>query len=143
MKFQVPQFIEVEDKIFWHLTLKQFIYLTGGGGLSLIILMVLPKFLAVVLIVPVISFSLALAFYKVNNRPFIIVVEAALKYLFNDKLYIWRKVEQPVAPTVAEKKVEDTSAAFMPRFSDSKLKDMNWALSAKVANPAADSDETT
>lgn len=141
MKFQVPQFIEVEDKIFWHLTLKQFIYLTGGGGLSLIILMVLPKFLAFILVIPVISFSLALAFYKVNNRPFIIVVEAALKYLFNDKLYIWRKVEQPEAPAVAQKKEEPT-AAFMPRFSDSKLKDMNWALSAKVANPAADDDDT-
>ncbi|TSC80302.1 MAG: hypothetical protein G01um101429_152 [Parcubacteria group bacterium Gr01-1014_29] len=31
-QFQVPQFIEVEDKIFGPLTTKQFFYLLGGGG---------------------------------------------------------------------------------------------------------------
>ena len=32
MRFQVPQFIEIESKIFGPLTFKQFIYLAGGGG---------------------------------------------------------------------------------------------------------------
>ena len=34
MMFSVPQFIDVEDKIIGPLTLKQFIYLAGGAGLS-------------------------------------------------------------------------------------------------------------
>ena len=37
MRFQVPQFIEVEDKIFGPMTLKQFIYMAGGAGLSFLI----------------------------------------------------------------------------------------------------------
>jgi len=32
MRFEVPQFIEVEDKIFGPFTWKQFIYLMGGEG---------------------------------------------------------------------------------------------------------------
>jgi hypothetical protein len=42
MHYQVPQFIEIEDKIFGPLTLKQFIYLAGGVGLCLIFFSLLP-----------------------------------------------------------------------------------------------------
>src|SRR5438477_350387 len=96
MKFQVPQFVEVEDKIFWHLTLKQFIYLAGGAGMCVLVYLFLPFYVAILVMMPIAAFALALAFYRFNNRPFIVVVEAASKYLFNSRLYIWRKVEQPV-----------------------------------------------
>ncbi len=33
MRFEVPQFIDVEDKIFGPFTFKQFLYLAGGAGL--------------------------------------------------------------------------------------------------------------
>ena len=45
MQFQVPQFIEIEDKIFGPLTFKQFIYLAGGGGLCFLLYTILPFFL--------------------------------------------------------------------------------------------------
>ena len=38
MQFQVPQFIEIEDKIIGPFTVKQFIYLVGGAGMDFIIL---------------------------------------------------------------------------------------------------------
>jgi len=46
MQYQVPQFIEIEDKIFGPLTLKQFLYLAGGGGLCLLFFTLLPLYLA-------------------------------------------------------------------------------------------------
>jgi hypothetical protein len=140
-KFQVPQFVEVEDKIFWRLTLKQFIYLAGGGGLSIIIFLFVPNFLptffAIVLIIPVVGFSLALAFYRYNNRPFIFVVESAFQYLLNARLYIWRKVEEPMTPSKSSKTETDPLAtAFVPKLSDSKLKELTWSLDTKEAmNP--------
>jgi hypothetical protein len=137
MKFQVPQFVEVEDKLFWKLTLKQFIYIAGGGGMSLILFLWLPFFISIFLIMPIIGFSLALAFYKYNGRPFIVVVESATKYLFNNKLYIWRKVEEQFKQnTPAQKTEDDTSSVFVPKLSDSKLKEMSWALGTKESlNP--------
>ena len=71
MRFQVPQFIEIESKIFGPLTFKQFIYLTGGAGIVFLFYITLPFFLAVMLIAPVGAFAIALSFYKVHNRPFI------------------------------------------------------------------------
>ena len=80
MRFQVPQFIEVEDKIFGPLTLKQFIYLAGGGGLSFLVYAFLHSLtLSLVPIIAIMAVSAALAFYKVNNKPFVNVVEAAFK----------------------------------------------------------------
>ena len=84
MRFQVPQFIEVEDKIFGPLTLKQFIYLAGGGGLSFVIYRILDSLiLSFIPIILVMAFSASLAFYKINNKPFIFVVEAAFKYFLS------------------------------------------------------------
>lgn len=136
MRFQVPQFIEVEDKIFGPLTLKQFIYLLGGGGLSFIVYTLIGNvFISVIAALPIIGLSLALAFYKVNNKPFINVVEAAFHYYFGDKLYIWKKVNKPV---VAKKAVETKAPDFyVPKLSDSKLKDLTWSLDIKQSgNPA-------
>jgi hypothetical protein len=47
MRFQVPQFIEVEDKIFGPLTVKQFIYLAGGAGLVFILYHFLPTWISI------------------------------------------------------------------------------------------------
>jgi hypothetical protein len=128
MKFQVPQFIEVEDKIFGPLTIKQFVYVAGGAGLSYIIYNYVSRLsfiLAIILVAPVIAFALALAFYKVNNRAFINVVESAFKYLFSNKLYIWKKRDR-----VPEHKAVPTEAVnlYVPKLSDSKLKDLTWSL---------------
>ena len=91
MQFQVPQFIEVEDKIFGPLTIKQFIYLAGGVGLCVLIYFTLPLFIGIFLMVPIVIISLALSFYKINNKAFIYVLEAAVMYSIHNKLYIWKK----------------------------------------------------
>jgi hypothetical protein len=126
MRFQVPQFIEIEDKIFGPLTFRQFVYLVGGAGLCFICYALLPLFIAVLVILPVAAFSCALAFYKVNSKPFISVVEASVKYVLAGKLYIWKKeTKRPVA----KKEVQaSASTVYVPKLSDSKLKDLAWEL---------------
>ncbi|MFA6095628.1 MAG: PrgI family protein [Candidatus Paceibacterota bacterium] len=140
MQFQVPQFIEVEDKIFGPLTLKQFIYLVGGAGLSFIVYTVIGNiYISAIFIVPVIGAALALAFYKINNKPLINVVEAAFKYYVGDKLYIWRKKDRPIEQREAEE--VDVSSFYVPKLSDSKLKDLTWSLDIKQAqNPVTGKD---
>ncbi len=71
MKFRIPQFIDMEDKIIGPLTLKQFGYLVGAGGMAFIIWTLIPvPFLAVLVIIPVSGLFIALAFVKYNNRSF-------------------------------------------------------------------------
>lgn len=140
MRFQVPQFIEVEDKVFGPLTVKQFVYLAGGGGLAFIVwsFLPIPLVFKLVLVLPVVVFAVALAFYRINNKPFIYIVEAAFKYFFSSKLYIWRREEKKVsasaqkaAATAADKAAADYAKVFVPKISDSKLKDLTWSLDIK------------
>jgi hypothetical protein len=131
MRYQVPQFIEVEDKIFGPFTFKQFAYMGGSAGIAFIAYRFLPLYLAVFIIVPILALGLALAFYKMNGRPFIDVVESAFNYFFSSKLYIWKK--EPKRPEEIEKQqVEDLSSqatgVYVPKLSDSKLKDLTWSL---------------
>src|SRR5574343_104751 len=91
MQFRVPQFIDVEDKLFGPLTFKQFVYLAGGIGLIYIIYKVLPLWMAIILIIPTGILTGLLAFYKVNGKPFIFYLQAGFNYLFSNKLFIWKQ----------------------------------------------------
>lgn len=129
MRFQVPQFIEVEDKIFGPLTVKQFVYLAGGAGMSFILYTYISPFsfiLAVTSIIPVAALAIALALYKVNNRAFIFVLESAFKYLLASKLYIWKKTDRKPERKVAAG--AETPPVYVPKLSESKLKDLTWSL---------------
>lgn len=134
MRFQVPQFIEIEDKIFGPLTLKQFIYMAGGGGLSFIVFVVFDSFiLSIVPIIIIMVISSAFAFYKINNKPFVGIVESAFHYYFGNKLYMWRKEQQPSSEK-ANKNVasnQNYASVMVPKISDSKLKDLTWSLDIK------------
>ncbi len=134
MRFQVPQFIEIEDKIFGPLTIKQFVYLAGGGGLSFIVYVLLNNLLlSFIPIVAIMSLSFALSFYKVNNKSFITIVEAAFKYYLGGKLYIWKKEEKtkPKTPDAALKDAKNYASIMVPKISDSRLKDLTWSLDIK------------
>ena len=132
MRFQVPQFIEVEDKIFGPLTLKQFIYLAGGAGATVVLFNIFSKLLAILFSAPIIALSLALTFFKINNRSFVILLESFVKYWVGKRLYIWRKKEKMVIKGQGEDNTNPQ--VYIPHLSDSKLKDLSWSLDLKQAN---------
>ncbi|MDB5195142.1 MAG: seg [Parcubacteria group bacterium] len=129
MEYQVPQFIEVEDKIFGPFTLKQFIYLAGGGGLTaIIILYVRPLVLTFVLIAPVLALTGALAFYRMNNKSFIELLEAGFNYYTKGRLYLWKKEEAVEMPVAAAPVVETRQKLGLSR---GRLHDLAWSLDIK------------
>jgi hypothetical protein len=130
MKYEVPQFIEIEDKVFGPLTIKQFLYLIGGAGVSYLIWISLPAFFAVLVIIPVVTLALALAFYKVNNRPFVQTIENSMLYFFSNKLYLWKKEPKKIKrETTADEQQNEPS--YIPKLSESKLKDLSWGLDVR------------
>jgi len=141
MRYEVPQFIEIEDKIIGPFSIWQFIYLAGGAGFAVVVwLSPMPKILSIILAVPVILLALSLAFYKVNERPFILFLEALFNYYVKSKLYIWKKRDKQIQPQ--EKSLEEEAqeilgerqASYVPKMSDSKLKDLTWALDIEDRN---------
>lgn len=137
MRFQVPQFIEMEDKIVGPLSFKEFIYLAAGAGLAYIIYRFTPSiFIALPLMAPVIGFALALAFYRPNSKPFIEMVQSAIIFFIGHKLYIWKKEEKPLPvreiDTSFQKGITNVQ---VPTLSRSKLADLNWNIGVNSNTP--------
>ncbi|KKW42982.1 MAG: hypothetical protein UY93_C0006G0003 [Parcubacteria group bacterium GW2011_GWA1_56_13] len=130
-QYQVPQFIEVEDKIFGPLTLKQFIYLAGGGGLCLLMFSLLPIYLTVLLGIPVMALSAGLAFFSINGRPLIHAMEHAFGYFFGSKLYLWKQRQQVQQTTSTTNQGQKPINLPVPKLSESKLRDLSWSLNIK------------
>ncbi len=132
MRYQVPQFIEVEDKIFGPFTFRQFAYLLGGAGVCLIAYKLLPSIIGIPIMLVAAGISSALAFYKINNRPLITTLEAAFKFFLTHRLYIWKKRDKYPTKSIADDVLNATSGQGMglrvPKVSDSKLKDLAWSL---------------
>jgi hypothetical protein len=131
MQFRVPQFIDMEDKIIGPLTLKQFGYVLGAGGLSYLIWKVVPiGFIAFMIIVPVASLFLSLAFLKINNRPFGDLLESAFSYYTGGKIFTWKQPgPKLVGNTHGEQALLETDRRnTIARIDQSKLHDLSLGL---------------
>lgn len=128
MRFQVPQFIEVEDRIFGPLTITQFIYLAGGFGFLGAMWLMLPLWAAVLAGGPVAGLGAALAFVKINERPLVTTIEHAFEYLLKDKLYIWDKAKRTPDPAKAKSEGADDPSQYVPNATSNRIKDMAWSL---------------
>lgn len=112
MRFEVPQFIEIEDKIFGPLTWRQFLYLGGGVGMGVVLFLTTNFIVFVIIGLPLAVLAAALAFYPVNNRPFSFFLEAILTYIKSTKLYLWRQKKDMV-----HRNAFTPSATFTPLSS--------------------------
>lgn len=131
-QFQVPQFIMVEDKVIGPFTIKQFLYVGAGGLLILGARTFLHPFLAWPLAVIIGALSASLAFLKINERPFPLVMKNAIFYLLRPRLYIWKR-EVPGKSTAKEatQRKEEPLIKKIPVISESKLSDLAWSLDIK------------
>lgn len=128
MQFKVPQFIDVEDKIFGPLTWKQFVFLAGGAGLCFIVYKLLPIYFAVPFILAIGILAGMLAFYKMNNKPFIFILEAAIKYFLQSKLYLWKRNEYKKKEDTKTVNSNSVSPEIITKLSGNKLKEISWSL---------------
>lgn len=131
MQFHVPQFIEVESKIFGPLTFKQFAYLIGGGGIVFILHSLLPLFFTVILGIPIIILSIFLAFLKIHGKPFVKVSENAIKYIAAEKLYAWKNPSSYRKIKKEAEKKEIKEPEYLPRLTENKLQELSWSLDIK------------
>ena len=128
-QYQVPQFIELEDRIIGPLTLKQFLYLAFAGALLFVFWFLFVFYIWIIIALPIAALAATFAFLKINDRPFVYFFLAFVKYFTKPKLYIFsgpaEKEKAGSSPPVKEK-VE--AAATAPReekkITSSKLKEL-------------------
>ncbi len=131
MQFKVPQFLDIEDKIFGPFTFKEFVYLAGGAGLCFVLYKLLGLLLGAIPILAVAGLAIALSKYKPNNKPFINMIEAGFIYLIQDKLYIWKRRKNIIKNDELRITDEDNKREKLKnsaRLGGNKLRDLAWSL---------------
>lgn len=91
MQFQVPQYIDVEDKIVGPLTLKQFFYIASGFLTIFVTFFIFVTWLWLITSTIVATISLSFALVKYNGRPLMTVTIAAIRYYMGGRTYTWQK----------------------------------------------------
>jgi len=92
MHYNVPQFIDIEDKIVGPLTAKQLLWIFGMAGVLLIMWFnIQDKVVFVVVGLPVALLFIALAFYRPNGQSLIKFIMHAALFVVRPKIYMWRR----------------------------------------------------
>ena len=106
MRYEVPQFSEVQTKIVGPFSIKQFAYLLVGGGIFYILFKALNLFWAFLFGLPILALAGALAFLKINGQPFAKVLTNGLQFVLKPKFYIWKKDLPKIKPIKYDKDEE-------------------------------------
>jgi hypothetical protein len=90
-QFTVPQFIDVEDKIFGPVTVRQFLIILASGLIHFIVYKLVDTGLFVVFLVVFGGFTIILAFAKINGQAFHYFLLNIFQTLRRPSLRIWNK----------------------------------------------------
>jgi hypothetical protein len=94
MRYETPQFIEVEAKIVGFLTLKQFIWIALAFGINVFLFLVFRPFVMFILGLPITILAIALGFIKIDGLSLGRYLLKAMGFAFKPKLYVWKKKEE-------------------------------------------------
>lgn len=142
MRFEVPQFIEIEDKIFGPFTWKQGIYLGGGIGLAVVLFFVAPFFVTFLVGIPLALLGGALAFYPINSRPFSVLLESMFGFYKNPREYHWRRGRN-VVYRGGQELTGMTTYNDMPTQGESGLSSLSHKLELNVLEEEAKQNKKT
>ena len=93
MKFQVPQFIETEEKIIGPFTLKQFVFVAIGGAILFLLFFAVSPGVFIFLAIPVGAIFLGLALVRIQEMPLYMYLFNFVNYLINPKKYFYKTDE--------------------------------------------------
>lgn len=128
MQFKVPQNVQIEDRILPFMTLRQFIIVGAGGGITYLIYLLLEHQSSQVWMPPVFALGLltaAVAFLKIRGIPFVNFSLLLLERYLNETKRVWAK----------------SAGDVFPQFSASDKKKNNKTKTAQAVKSKASADE--
>ena len=91
MQFQVPQFIDTEDKVVGPFSLRQFMYVGIAGFLSAIFYFFVQTWLFVIMAIIFLGLAGVIAFVKINGQPVSKIITAAFSFYWKPQRYVWKQ----------------------------------------------------
>lgn len=130
-QYVVPQFIDVEDKIFGPVTTRQFIILLVAGLIVFIAFKLVDTTLFIFLLAVIGGFALVLAFVKINGQPFHYFVLNIIQTMRRPSRRIWNKFYTKAQLNESRKAVKleiREKASAVPRLSYNRIRDLSLVV---------------
>jgi len=90
IQFQVPQFIETEDKLIGPMSLRQFAYVGTATAISGLLLFILNFGLWILITIVLGGIGGFLAFGKFNGRPIAIFIKSLFQNIWSPSIYVFK-----------------------------------------------------
>ena len=91
MRFQVPQFIDIEDRIIGPLTLKMFGYYAVAFMLLVPLYVLLDLSLFITLALPTVGVAALFAHVRIHGQSFVAVLAHGIQFFVSPRVYVWRR----------------------------------------------------
>lgn len=137
MLINVPQYIDVEDKIAGPLTAKQLGWLIALGIILLVLWNLVPSPVFFIIGLPLTLLFVALAFYKPYGQPLGSFVVFGILYFFRPKVYIWKRTPQNIIKVPQRMETKQTVAPDKHLTADS-LRNLAELLDSEGATANSD-----
>ncbi len=91
MRYQVPQFVDIEDKIIGPLTLKQFLIYVAS------VMLLVPVYLAsdmsffITIAIPILGTAALFAHFKFHGHSLFTIINNAGVFMFRGQVFVWRR----------------------------------------------------
>lgn len=110
-QFQVPQFIDVEDKILGPITMRQFFIMLIPLGAGILLYFLLRFWLVVIIELPLVIGCALFAFYRPYGMRFSRFFSAFLSYSLKPRMFLWKREERARVVFTGEKEAAQATAA--------------------------------
>jgi hypothetical protein len=130
-QFVVPQFIDVEDKIFGPVTTRQFVIMLSAALLLFIVFKLADTTLFIFALALIGGFALILSFVKINGQAFHYFILNIIQTLRRPSRRIWQKLysKQELQEYITSGKVEVVEVVKeTPRMSYSRIRDLSLVV---------------
>lgn len=130
-QYNIPQFIDSEDKIIGPLTIRQFSYLAIGVVISGFLWYFKPNIpVFLITAVPVMLAAFTFAFIKINGQNFETLLSNVIIYILKPTLFLWSRDVDPTQ-SVIKVSIQKKKATFRrdtPTYNQSRVEEVAWTL---------------
>ena len=130
-QFTVPQFIDVEDKVFGPITVRQFVIILFCGVLSVLAYRLFDLILFIIISFAIFIIGGIVAFLRVNGRPFHYFVLNVIQTVKKPKLRLWNNQRSKTKAELgapAPVPVKEKPTPHKPRYGASKLAEVSLVV---------------
>ncbi len=130
-QYNIPQFVDSEDKIFGPVTIRQFAILAIGVVIGGFLWYFKPNMgVFFISVAPVVAATFTFAFIKINGQNFDIFLTNVVIYIIKPTLFLWSRDVDPTR-SVIKMTIQKKKASYRREkneYSQSRVEEVAWTL---------------